>query len=678
MQRRAQRRRYNFRRSGAPWLEFGRSVAISRRARNPRGCSQQASPEGLPRYVRFGPHAPCTMTYIPMSFAATRKLALQFERGCRWRAVSIIWLRAVAFAALAFVAVSGGAVGQVRPAPEPHSGVVPFWGRAAAPSATAKSLMVSAAHPLAVEAGLELLRAGGSAVDAAVSVQLVLNLVEPQSSGIGGGAFALYWRASTGQVKTYDGRETAPAAAKPDRFLVDGRPMAFSQAAFSGASVGVPGTVRLLEALHKEHGRLPWAHLFAPAIRIAEQGFPVSARLNMVLRMKGPETFAPQARGYFFDASGRARPVGYLLKNPELAATLRTIAGRGAGAFYEGAIAQAIVDAVGNARGRPGDITLADVAGYRVLERAPVCVRYRHARACGMGPPSSGGLAVGQVLKLLEAFDLGKGPADALNTRALHLMAEAQRLAFADRNRYVGDPDFVPVPAGLLDAGYLGIRRALINPAAAMGKASAGAPPQVGLTMPGADATVEQEGTTHFSVVDGDGNVLSMTSTIETAFGSRLWAAGFLLNNELTDFAFRPTDGAGRPLANAVGPGRRPRSSMAPTIVFDEQGKPWAALGSSGGPWIIAYVANTLAALIDCKLDAQAAVSLMNFGSPGERFEIEIDDRAALWHALKVRAYGHRISAGFLTSGTHAIVIRGEGHLEGGADPRREGAARGE
>jgi gamma-glutamyltranspeptidase/glutathione hydrolase len=538
--------------------------------------------------------------------------------------------------------------------------------------------MVAAANPLAVEAGLELLRAGGSAVDAGIGVQLVLNLVEPQSSGIGGGAFALYWSASAGQLKTYDGRETAPAAARPDRFLVGGRPMAFAEAAFSGASVGVPGTVRLLETLHKKHGRLSWAQLFAPAIRIAEQGFPVSPRLYALLAWTGPESFAPEARSYFFDGSGRARPVGYALKNPELAATLRTIAERGAGAFYEGAIAQAIVEAVAKARGRPGDLTLADLAGYRVREREPVCVGYRGYRVCGMGPPSAGGLAVGQILKLLEGFDLGRGPGDALNTRALHLMAEAQRLAFADRNRFVGDPDFVSVPAGLLDAGYLGARRALIDPAAAMGKVSAGTPPEVGLKKPGADATVEKDGTTHFSIVDRDGNALSMTSTIETAFGSRLWAAGFLLNNELTDFAFRPVDGAGRPLANAVGPGRRPRSSMAPTIVLDGRGRPWAAVGSTSGPWIIAHVAKTLVALIDWKLDAQAAVSLLNFGAPGQRFGIEADHRSALWHALKVRPYGHRIGADFLNSGTHVIVIRGDGRLEGGADPRREGVARGE
>jgi gamma-glutamyltranspeptidase/glutathione hydrolase len=398
----------------------------------------------------------------------------------------------------------------------------------------------------------------------------------------------------------------------------------------------------------------------------------------MQLRWQGAESFSPRARSHYFDRTGNARPVGHLLKNPELAATLRTIAVRGADAFYEGGIARAIVEAVRESPDGRGDMTLADLAAYRVKERAPVCIAYRRYRVCGMGPPSSGGLAVGQILKLVEPFDLGRGPADALNARAVHLIAEAQQLAFADRNRYVGDPDFVTVPEGLLDAGYLGIRRALINPTAAMGKASAGTPRQVGLRVPGTDATVEQDGTTHFSIIDRDGNVVAMTSTIEAPFGSRLWAAGFLLNNELTDFAFRPVDGAGRPLANAVAPGKRPRSSMAPTIVLDAEGKPWAALGSPGGSRIISYVVKTLIGLIDWKLDAQAAVSLMNFGNRGGPFEIEIDHRSALWHALRLRPYGHRIKADYLTSGTHVIVVRKERLLEGGADPRREGVARGE
>jgi gamma-glutamyltranspeptidase/glutathione hydrolase len=531
---------------------------------------------------------------------------------------------------------------------------------------------------LAVEAGMELLRAGGTAADAAVGVQLVLNLAEPQSSGIGGGAFALHWDAAAQRLKSYDGRETAPAAARPDRFLDDGRPMAFGDAVFSGASVGVPGTLRLLEALHKSHGRLPWAQLFAPAIRLAEQGFHVSPRLNLLLRWYEAQGFAPQARAYFFDRVGSARPVGALLRNPEFATTLRAIAERGAGALYEGPIAQAVVEATRRATNRPGDLTLQDLAGYRVKEREPVCFPYRGHRICGMGPPSSGALAVGQILQLVEGFDLGRGPGDALNARALHLLAEAQRLAFADRNRYVGDPEFVSVPDGLLDAAYLGARRRLISPETAMPKAVPGTPPRIGGLSPGVDTTVEQDGTTHFSIVDRDGNIVSMTSTIESAFGSRLWAAGFLLNNELTDFAWRPVDPGGRPLANAVAPGKRPRSSMAPTIVFDGEGRPWAALGAPGGSRIILYVVKMLVALIDWKLDAQQAVSLMNFGSVGGPFEVEVGHRAAIWHALTMRPYGHRISAIPQESGAQAIVVRPGKGLEGGADPRREGVARGE
>ncbi|KAB2912210.1 MAG: gamma-glutamyltransferase [Hyphomicrobiaceae bacterium] len=543
--------------------------------------------------------------------------------------------------------------------------------------ATAKSYMVAAANPYAVEAGLQMLRDGGTAADAAVAVQLVLNLVEPQSSGIGGGAFVLHWDSATKALTTLDGRETAPAAATPGRFLVEGRPRRLDDAIFSGLSVGVPGTLRALEGVHQRHGRLPWAQLFAPAINLAEQGFRVSPRLHLLLRWYGAESFAPRSRRYFFDTTGNARPAGYLLKNPELAMTLRAIAERGAGAFYAGPIAEAIVGAVREAPHHPGDMTLADLAGYRMKEREPVCFTYRRHRICGMGPPSSGGLAVGQVLKLLEPFDLGQGPADAMNAKALHLIAEAEKLAFADRDHYIGDPDFVPAPKGLLEAGYLGTRRALIDPATAMARPTPGRLPEIGSREFGDDETVERAGTSHFSIVDGDGNVLAMTSTIESAFGSRLWAAGFLLNNELTDFAFRPLDRAGRPIANAVGSSKRPRSSMAPTIVFDEEGRPRLVLGSPGGSRIILYVVKALVALIDWRLDPQQAVSIMNFGSRGGPFEIEVDHSSAVWHALKVKPYGHRVNADFLTSGTHVIHIRQDGILEGGADPRREGVARG-
>jgi gamma-glutamyltranspeptidase/glutathione hydrolase len=538
--------------------------------------------------------------------------------------------------------------------------------------------MISAANGAAAQAGLDVLREGGSAADAAVAAQLVLNLVEPQSSGLGGGAFILYWHAGQRKLEGYDGRETAPAAARPDRFLLDGRPRAFPDAMLGGLSVGVPGTLRVMEALHRKHGRLPWGRLFAPAIKLATDGFRVSPRLHLLLRWHGAEGFAPAARRYFFDSTGSARPTGYLLRNPEFAATLRAVAEQGAQAFYAGATAQAIVSGVRAAPNQHGDITLADLAGYRAKERDPVCVTYRRYRVCGMGPPSSGGVAVAQILKLIEPFDLGQGRADAMNARALHLIAEAEKLAIADRDAFIADPDFSAPPTGLLNAGYLDGRRALIDPAKAMARPRPGTPPQTDGRLFGEDATLEAAGTSHFSIVDGEGNVLAMTTTIEAGFGSRLWAAGFLLNNELTDFAFRPVDDAGRPLANRVEAGKRPRSSMAPTIVFDEAGKPWAALGSSGGTRIILYVVKALVALIDWKLDAQAATALMNFGSRGGPFEIEIDHGKAVWHALKVKPYGHRVSADLLTSGTHAIVLRGPGRLEGGADPRREGVARGD
>jgi gamma-glutamyltranspeptidase/glutathione hydrolase len=544
--------------------------------------------------------------------------------------------------------------------------------------ATAKTQMVSAANPDAVEAGLGILRAGGNAADAAIAVQLVLNLMEPQSSGIGGGSFILHWNAERKELKSYDGRETAPQAAKPDRFLVEGQPRDLEDAIFGGLSVGVPGTLRALELLHKQQGKLPWARLFAPAIKLASDGFRVPPRLHLLLRWYGADSFSLPARRYFFDQTGSARPSGYLLKNPEFAATLRAIAERGPDAFYSGPVAEAIVQMVRTAPNHAGDIALADLAGYRAKEREPLCAVYRQNRICSMGPPSSGGIAVVQVLKLLEPFDLGSRPIDAMNGKALHLIAEAQKLAFADRDYYVGDPDFVPAPSGLLESRYLDTRRALIDQGAAMLRPSPGKLPEIGSRTLGDDETNEQPGTSHLSIVDATGNVLSMTTTIESAFGSRLWTGGFLLNNELTDFAFRPVDRSGRPLANAVGPGKRPRSSMAPTIVFDADGKPWAALGSPGGSRIILYVIKALVALIDWKVDAQQATALMNFGSRGGPFEIEVDHASAVWHALKVKPYGHRVSPDLLTSGTHIILIRKDGTLEGGADPRREGVARGD
>ncbi|RTL71791.1 MAG: gamma-glutamyltransferase family protein [Hyphomicrobiales bacterium] len=578
------------------------------------------------------------------------------------------------FALLAALVLGPGGEARAwdRSAPEGASG----WFEQ--PVTRTRTTMVATAHPQATEAGREILRRGGSAADAAIAVQFVLGLVEPQSSGLGGGAFALAWDNRSATLRTFDGRETAPAAATASRFLVDGKPMPLRAAVLSGLSVGTPGTVQLLETLHRTHGRLPWADLVERALRLAEGGFRVSRRLSTLLSATSADTFAPEARAYFFDRSGSARPEGYLLRNPAYADLLRRIARDGAAAFYAGPVAEGLVTAVRSGHGRGGDLARVDLEAYHVVERPPLCFAYRSMRICSMGPPSSGGIALAQTLALIAPMPIGDGPRAAMNARALHAITEAEKLAFADRDRYVADPDAVRQPPGLLDPVYLGRRRELIDPKHAMARPRAGEPAEVGAAAFGQDATVEMAGTTHFAVVDADRNVISMTSTIEAGFGSRLWANGMLLNNELTDFSFLPVDGKGQAIANAVGPGKRPRSSMAPTIIFDADGKPWAALGSVGGPRIPLYVIKTIVALIDWKLDAQAAASLMNFGSRGGPFEIEIDDPKAVWHALKMKPLGHKIHADLLTSGTQVIRIMPDGSLEGGADPRREGIALGD
>ena len=541
--------------------------------------------------------------------------------------------------------------------------------------ARAKKFMVSAANPLAVRAGLEILRAGGSAVDAVIATQMVLNLVEPQSSGIGGGAFMLHWDAAGAALTTYDGRERAPLAARPDRFMrPNGKRMRFRKAVRSGLSVGVPGLVRMLELAHKRHGKLAWARLFEPAIRLAREGFAVSRRLNLLLTWKGPSAFGQAARRLYFGSGGRARPVGSRLQNPAFADTLEKIAGKGADAFYQGPIADAIIARLARAPIAPGDMTRADLAAYRAIERPPVCAPYRGYKICGMGPPSSGGLTVAQVLALLEPFDLGRKP---LGTRALHLIAEAEKLAYADRDRYMADSDFVSVPsAGLLDPKYLAGRRKLIDPDRTMGRAKPGRPPTKAGAIFGRDATRESSGTSHISIIDGAGNAVSMTTTIESAFGAQMMTGGFLLNNELTDFSMDPTDQAGRAIANRVEPGKRPRSSMAPTIIFTPDGRPWALLGSPGGTRIILYVVKAIVALIDWKLDAQAAAALENFGSRNGPFEFEIG-----WMAPKVSVQmalrRHKTRTRLMTSGLH-IIVRRDGFYEGGADPRREGLALGD
>ncbi|MBP1804406.1 gamma-glutamyltransferase [Rubellimicrobium aerolatum] len=547
-------------------------------------------------------------------------------------------------------------------------------GRSPRAGGEATEQMVAAANPLAAQAGLDILRAGGSAVDAAIAVQLVLNLVEPQSSGLGGGAFLLHWDEGRRALVSLDGRETAPTAATPDRFLgPDGAPMEFMAAVVGGRSVGVPGTPRLLEEAHRRWGRLPWARLFDPAIRLAEEGFAISPRLAGSLAQEEVLADDPRARALFYTADGTPKAAGARLTNPAFAATLRRLAAEGADAFYAGAIARDIVSTVAGHPTNPGDMTLADLGGYRVVEREPVCGDYRAYRVCGMGPPSSGAVAIQQILGVIEPADmaaLGPGP------EAVHRFAEAGRLAFADRARYLGDPDFVAVPLrGLLDEGYLAGRAALIDPARSMGEAEAGEPPfrQGGRFAP---SDGPENGTSHISVVDRDGNAVSMTTTIEAGFGARLMTAGgFLLNNELTDFAFLPEE-EGQPVANRVEPGKRPRSSMAPTLVFDAHGRLYVVAGSPGGSQIIGFVAKTLVGILDWGLDPQAAVDLPNFGSRNGPTELEAGTEAEGW-AAALEALGHEVSVAEMTSGIQAIVVTPEG-LAGGADSRREGVAIGD
>jgi gamma-glutamyltranspeptidase/glutathione hydrolase len=557
--------------------------------------------------------------------------------------------------------------------PEPASGFNPK------PLAKAKRHMVVAANPLAAEAGLEILRAGGSAVDAAIATQMVLNLVEPQSSGLGGGAFILAWDAKSKTLSSVDGRETAPAAVTPDLFLdAQGNPLPREAAMESGRSVGTPGVLAALVLLHDKHGKLPWAQLFQPAIRLAREGFAISPRLAQSLAEAPAESFAPEARRYFFDADGRPWPVGYKLANPELADTFALIAWGGPETFYEGDLARDIAIAVESDPRGAGKLSEADFAGYRAKEREPICKLYRAYEVCGVGPPSSGGVAVGQVLTFLEPFDLGHAPPSA---EAAHLIAEAERLAFADRDRYLADSDFVNVPVqGLLDKDYLQSRRALIDPAQALPRVSPGTPPNTRQGAFGRDATNESAGTSQISIVDDDGNAVAMTTTIEQSFGSRLMVRGFLLNNELTDFSFLPKDADGEPVANAVEPGKRPRSSMDPTMVF--RADPSHArrlrylLGSPGGSAIILYNVKALIALIDWHLDAQGAAALVDFGSAGDSFLLE---EGPQWDgfAKDMQSMGHEVERVPLTSGMNIVAVTSDG-LEGGSDPRREGVALGD
>ena len=542
------------------------------------------------------------------------------------------------------------------------------------PVARARHDMVVTANPQATDAALRMLRRGGSAADAAIAAQLVLGLVEPQSSGPGGGAFLLYHDARKGRLVAYDGRETAPAAARPDRFLdANGRPLAFPQALTGGLSTGVPGVMRLLDAVHRAHGRLPWRVLFEPAIALAERGFIVSPRLATLLAAERPFG-QPRARAYFFDAAQRPLHLGATVRNPAYARTLRILAAQGAVAVYRGPLAEDIVATLAAASPQRHDLTLADLAAYRVVARDAVCARYRGHRVCGPPPPSSGGYAVLEILKLLEPYDIAAmGPASFWS---VHFMSEAGRLAYADRS-FVADPAYAPLAVDLLDADYLMRRSRAIRATATLGRAAPGAPPSRATHLAWVEGGApEAPSTSQLSIVDREGNALSMTTSVEYAFGSRLMTAGgYLLNNQLTDFAFVPQED-GRPVANRVEGGKRPRSAMAPMIVYDRSGRVFMITGSAGGPSIINYVAQSLLAVIDWKLDAQAAVSLPNFGSRNGPTELERGTAVAAL-APRLRALGHEVTELELASGTQVIVRTAQG-WQGGTDPRRDGAARGD
>ena len=538
---------------------------------------------------------------------------------------------------------------------------------------TAEHWMVAVANPLAAEAGAQILAAGGTAADAMVAVQTVLGLVEPQSSGLGGGAFLVWYDAQTGALTTLDGRERAPLAADPTLFQVDGAAMGFWDAVVGGRSVGVPGTPALMQLAHDRWGRADWADLFTPAITLAQDGFAVSPRMadSIAADAERLSRFAPTAD--YFLPGGEPLAAGAVLTNPAYAATLRAIATQGATVFYHGAIAQGIVDTVQNAPGNPGRLAMIDLAAYEAVERPAVCAAYRSYEVCGMGPPSSGGLTVGQILGQLGHFDLASMGPD--NPQTWRLIGDASRQAFADRERYMADPDYVPVPtAGLIDDAYLEARAQALRGTRALESVEAGMPVFEHALNWADNVPVEMPATSHISIVDAYGNALSMTTTIENGFGSRLLApGGFLLNNELTDFSFRSHDN-GVPIANRVEPGKRPRSSMAPTIVMQD-GAPVLVIGSPGGSQIIGYVAQAIIAHLDWGMSVQEAVDMGHAVNRFGRYDLEEGTNAADF-AEPLTALGYEVRVGEINSGLHAIEITPDG-LSGGADRRREGIALG-
>lgn len=541
-------------------------------------------------------------------------------------------------------------------------------------SVSADNFMVAAANPLAVKAGYEVLKAGGTAIDAMVAVQAMLGLVEPQSSGLGGGAFLVYYDAESKKLTTFDGRETAPMAATPELFQDEnGKPLKFFDAVVGGRSVGTPGTVKLMAELHARYGNQNWAKLLKPAQTTAELGFAVSPRLaGAIAKDQKRLSRYPDTQAYFFTPDGEPLAEGSLLKNPDYAQTLATLAKEGSAAFYHGQIGQDIVNRVNNIPDNPGLLTRQDLANYQIKERSVTCAPYRQYDICGMGPPSSGALTVGQILGISSHFDLKTMGAD--NPQSWQIIGDASRLAFADRGRYMADTDYVPMPEGLLDANYLAERAKLITPGQALEKASAGEPRWEKAVAQADDESIELPSTTHLVIVDKAGNIVSMTSTIENGFGSRVMSNGFLLNNELTDFSFASHKN-GYPIANRLEPGKRPRSSMAPTIVMKD-GKPYMAIGSPGGSRIIGYVASSLIAHIDWGMPIQQAVNLPHLINRFGTYDLEKGTTAEQFKA-PLEQMGFKVNVRDLNSGLHAVHFD-NGKLVGAADPRREGIALGD
>ncbi len=618
--------------------------------------------------------------------------------------------------ASACTVVSGGGsvvVGSGLPgdpaAPEPASGY-----RVGKTAVYAKNYMVSTANPLASRAGCDVLKQGGTAADAAVAVQMVLGLVEPQSSGLGGGAFMLHYDAATRKVQAYDGRETAPAAATQNylRWVSDTdrtQPQPGGARA-SGRSIGTPGAVRMLEMAQRDHGKLAWKDLFPSAVKLATDGFPISGRMAGAISGSASSLARDaEAAAYFLNADGSPKPLGTVIRNPAYATTLTTLANGGANAFYTGPVAQGIVDKIKVTSGgnpavtiTPGLTELSDLANYQAKRRNPVCTTYRDYWVCGMSPPSSGGIAVASALGILENFDLAAQKPTAIDLEGgkptvmgVHLISEAERLAYADRDKYVADTDFVPLPGGtwntMLNKPYLRSRADLISPSRSMGTATAG----VLGTNPQGVSLIDEKGTTHFTIVDRQGNVVVMTTTVEASLGSFHMTQGFVLNNQLTDFSATPTDSTGAPVANRVEPGKRPRSSMAPTLVFKKaadggMGDFVMGTGSPGGGTIIQYVVKTVVGALDWGLDAQQATSLIDFGASnsattsvgGEHPNVDTANGGANDPLVTgLRALGHTVSTSAQSSGTSTIMRvqrNGASVLQGGADPRREGVVLGD